>query len=171
MNTSTRSTALVTGASSGIGARLARELARDGHDLVLAARTVERMEALARELEAYGATTTIIPSDLSAARAAASLERDLPGRGLVIDTLINGAGLGANDRFDESDPLRIKENPQACPSPALSLRKVRSIEVRHCRRARARPAAIAQHRSQAPMAGLSHIAAHRIRYRSSFFRS
>lgn len=109
MTSPTRPIALVTGASSGIGACLARELARDGHDLVLAARGVERMEALAGELKVHGANTTVIAADLSTVGAAASLARDIRGRGLVIDVLINNAGLGANGRFDESDPVRIKE--------------------------------------------------------------
>ena len=109
MTTAARSMALVTGASSGIGACLARELARDGHDLVLVARSAERMEVLAEELKAYGATSTVIAADLSAVGAAASLGRDLQSRGLAIEVLINDAGLGANGRFDQSDPARIGE--------------------------------------------------------------
>ena len=65
MNSSKRPVALVTGASSGIGAALARECVRDGLDLVLTARTVDPMEALAAEFRPRGAEVTIIPADLS----------------------------------------------------------------------------------------------------------
>ena len=60
-----RPLALVTGASRGIGAALARELARHGHDLVLSARSVAPMQALAGELRQIGAETTVIAADLS----------------------------------------------------------------------------------------------------------
>ena len=73
MTSPTRPVALVTGASSGIGADLARELARDGHDLVLTARRQEPMQALAAELEAYGATSLVIAADLSQPGGAAQL--------------------------------------------------------------------------------------------------
>ena len=63
-----RPLALVTGASRGIGAALARELARHGHDLVLSARGIEPMQALADELRRIGAETTVIAADLSDAR-------------------------------------------------------------------------------------------------------
>jgi short-subunit dehydrogenase len=109
MQSNPRPLALVTGASSGIGANLARELAKDGHDLVLCARRVEPMQALAEELKAAGAACTIIAADLSKSGAAAALVRELEARALTIDVLINNAGLGDNGRFDQSDPLRISE--------------------------------------------------------------
>jgi short-subunit dehydrogenase len=109
MTSPTRPLALVTGASSGIGADLARELARDGYDLVLAARTVAPMENLAAELRAHGAGTVVIAADLSQPRAAAALISAIEARGLAVDVLVNNAGLGAVGRFDQADPLRIGE--------------------------------------------------------------
>jgi uncharacterized protein len=109
MKSNPRPLALVTGASSGIGADLARELARDGHDLVLSARRVEPMQALAAELKTLGAGCTVIAADLSKSGAAAALVREIETRGLNIDVLINNAGLGDNSRFDQSDPLRVSE--------------------------------------------------------------
>jgi short-subunit dehydrogenase len=109
MDTSTRPLALVTGASGGIGAALARELAQHGHDLVLAARSVAPMEALAAELRARGAAATVIAADLAKPGAAATLAVEIAGRGLAIDTLVNNAGLGAAGRFDRCDPARIGE--------------------------------------------------------------
>jgi uncharacterized protein len=109
MTSPTRSLALVTGASSGIGADLARELARDGHDLVLAARTVAPMENLAAELRAHGAGTVVIAADLSKPGGAAALVSAIEARGIAVDVLVNNAGLGAVGRFDQVDPLRIDE--------------------------------------------------------------
>jgi len=73
MTTSPHPIALITGASAGIGAALAREAANDGHDLVLVARRREPMEALAAELKSTGAGITVIPADLCAPGAAAAL--------------------------------------------------------------------------------------------------
>ena len=109
MMTGARPLALVTGASSGIGAELARELARDGHDLVLTARTLAPMQALAAELEAHGANTAVIAADLSRPGAAAALAGEIETRGLHVEVLVNNAGLGANGRFDQMDPVRIGE--------------------------------------------------------------
>jgi short-subunit dehydrogenase len=109
MNSNARPIALVTGASSGIGANLARELAKDGHDLILSARRVEPMQVLAKELKSVGANSTIITADLSDSGSAAVLVRDIETQGLAVDVLINAAGLGANGRFDASDPVRVTE--------------------------------------------------------------
>ena len=109
MNDTNRPLALVTGASAGIGAELARELARHGHDLILTARSLAPMEALAAELREIGATATVIPIDLSTPGAAATLAHDIASRGLIIDVLVNNAGLGALGRFDRLDPARMHE--------------------------------------------------------------
>ena len=109
MDSSNRPLALVTGASSGIGAELARELARHGHDLVLTARRVTAMEALATELRGLGAAATVIAADLSKPDAAATLAGDIASRGFDVDVLVNNAGLGALGRFDRMDFTRISE--------------------------------------------------------------
>ena len=109
MDNSNRPLALVTGASSGLGIELARELARHGHDLVLSARRVAPMDALAAELRGLGAAVTVIASDLAKPAAAAALADDIASRGLEIDVLVNNAGLGALGRFERMDLARISE--------------------------------------------------------------
>ena len=104
-----RPLALVTGASGGIGAELARELAKGGHDLVLSARTVPAMQAIADELKAHGANSTVIAADLAKPGAAAELTNSLQDRGLRIDVLVNNAGLGGVGRFDQMDPQRVSD--------------------------------------------------------------
>ena len=67
------------------------------------------MQVLAAELGNVGSNCTIIAADLSKSGAAGALVRDIEAQGLVVDVLINAAGLGANGRFEESDPLRVTE--------------------------------------------------------------
>ena len=109
MTQSDRPLALVTGASGGIGAELARELARRGHDLVLAARSLEPMQRLAEELRNAGAAATVIAADLSKPGAAATLAHEVATRALLVDVLVNNAGLGGAGRFDRIDPGRVSE--------------------------------------------------------------
>jgi len=87
--------ALITGASSGIGAAFARELAMRGHDLVLTARRLDRIEALARELSAaHGIDAHAITADLADPSAPAALKAAIDAEGLAIDVLVNNAGYG-----------------------------------------------------------------------------
>jgi short-subunit dehydrogenase len=102
-----RSLALVTGASSGIGADLARELARHGYDVVLTARRAPQLEALATELRALGVAATVIIQDLGVPGAARELAAELEKRGMQIDVLVNNAGFGDVGTFAHEDPDRI----------------------------------------------------------------
>jgi|SRR5690348_6849616 short-subunit dehydrogenase len=112
--TSPRPLSLVTGASSGIGAEFARQLAAGGHDLVLTARRADRMETLATELrERYATHVTVLPYDLADPATPQMLCDALEQRGLQVDWLINNAGYGvpgtldANDWTTHADSLRV----------------------------------------------------------------
>jgi short-subunit dehydrogenase len=94
-------TALVTGASSGIGEQFARQLAARGHNLVLVARRADRLEALGGELSTE---THVVPCDL--ATEAASLEPRVAELGVNVDLLVNNAGFGTSGPFLEHDPAR-----------------------------------------------------------------
>jgi short-subunit dehydrogenase len=101
------SNVLITGASSGIGARLSRVFAREGHDLVLVARTRERLDALARELrEAHGTTARVIAMDLSVPGAPGAVRDRLAADSVEIDVLVNDAGFGMSGPFVELDAAR-----------------------------------------------------------------
>lgn len=101
---SPQSTALITGASSGIGAELARELARRGHGVVLVARRVERLEALAEELRsAHGIRAEALACDLVDPAARDALPGRVEALGLRVDILVNNAGYGSAGQFVDLD--------------------------------------------------------------------
>ncbi len=99
--------ALITGASSGIGAALARELAAHGAKLILTARRRDRLDTLAAELNAKGSETRIIVADLNDPSAPQQIFDATEGAGLVVDVLVNNAGLGQFGAFVASNPDQL----------------------------------------------------------------
>jgi len=100
MTTTDRSWVLITGASSGFGEEFARQYAAQGHPLVLVARRLDRLEALADALrERYDIDVIVEPVDLSDVAAVFELHQRLRERGIAIDILINNAGHGLQGAF------------------------------------------------------------------------
>src|SRR4051794_36342804 len=98
------STCLVTGASSGIGAEIARGLARRGHGVTLAARREDRLRELADELtEDHGVRAETISVDVSDIDARGRLKPEIEERGLIVEVLVNNAGFGSGGSFVEHD--------------------------------------------------------------------
>ena len=103
-------TALITGASAGLGEEFARQLAQRGADLVLVARSEEKLELLANELRNHaGVKVAVIPADLSSSDAVKHLVSEVKNRGLKINLLVNNAGLGVFENFLET-PLGKQMN-------------------------------------------------------------
>jgi short-subunit dehydrogenase len=97
------STCLVTGASSGIGADIARELAKRGHGVTLVARREDRLRALADELSATGVRAEAIGCDVTDEKALRAMIDAIAERGLKVEVLINNAGYGSGGLFQELD--------------------------------------------------------------------
>lgn len=96
-------TALITGATAGLGAEFCRQLAAKGNSLVLVARDLERLESTAASLVAeYGITAEVLPADLSTVEGLSSVEKRLQSAEEPIDVLVNNAGFGLVTTFHES---------------------------------------------------------------------
>jgi len=117
-NASAVRTAIVTGASSGIGAEIARALAERGHGVTLVARREDRLRALASELTgAHDVRTEVIAADLTDETSRERIAKELPDRGLTVDILVNNAGFSTTGAVQVSDPAReialVRTNAEA----------------------------------------------------------
>jgi uncharacterized protein len=109
----TRPTALITGASGGIGQALASQFAGAGFDVVLAARSVTKLEATARSLQSqHGGQAIAIPADLEDPDGAVHLHAAVKAKGITLQALVNNAGYGLFGEFAHSkldDELRMMQ--------------------------------------------------------------
>ena len=105
--------AVITGASSGIGADFARILAKRGYDCVITARREDRLKALAAELEKdHGVSATVVAADLGAPDGAKRLYDAVSALGRPVSFLVNNAGFGVYGDFVKSDPARLAQMMQ-----------------------------------------------------------
>ena len=103
-------TALITGASGGIGAAFAEALAAAGCDLVLVARSADKLHALAQQLsQRHGRRVEVVVADLAKASPGARLKKTVDTLGLPVDLLVNNAGFGTTGPFETLDPGREQE--------------------------------------------------------------
>jgi short-subunit dehydrogenase len=116
-------TALVTGASRGIGPLIAREIANQGSHVVLTGRSAAELEAVAADLAAAGAQVSFMPADLTEPGAAQALVRTVERQRGRIDLLVNNAG---GDPLREFDTMTIEENLRT-----LQLNLVAPLELSH----------------------------------------
>lgn len=121
----TRRTVLVTGASAGIGAALARVYAEKGWDLILTARREAALTALADEIvAAHGVSATVIPTDLADPTAPERLVEAIAARGLSVDGLINNAGFSRTTGFLATDPAQHAAMVQVMLSAPVALSRL-----------------------------------------------
>lgn len=117
-----KSAALVTGASSGIGAAIARELARREHNLILVARRKQRLRELADELSLeHGVRAETISCDLSKPAARGRLAGQVEQLGLTVEILINNAGFATGGAFAAADPERELEQVRVLVEAVVAL--------------------------------------------------
>ena len=107
-----RQTALITGASGGIGLELARLFAAGGYDLVLVARSTARLEELAGELRKHGGAVRVLAKDLAKPESPEEVFRELEAAGIAVDVLVNNAGFATYGPFVEIDLGRELEELQ-----------------------------------------------------------
>ncbi|MEU4644857.1 SDR family oxidoreductase [Micromonospora sp. NPDC023814] len=118
----TDQTALVTGASTGIGAAFARELAARGAHLILVARSRDKLQTLAEDLQAtHGVRVDVLPTDLARPGAVAHLAEQVSQLGRTVDILVNNAGFATHGDVDAADPGRLHEQVQLNVTAVLDL--------------------------------------------------
>ncbi len=115
-------TALITGASAGLGAEYAKLFAQDKHDVILAARRRDRLEAVAREVQsAHGVRAHVVPADLGTREGTTRVVEAVRGLGLEVDFLVNNAGFGSSGPFVELDLARELEMIQVNVAALVTL--------------------------------------------------
>lgn len=106
-------TALITGASTGIGAEFAQQLAARGAHLILVARGEGRLRALAAEITAaHAVRVDVLPVDLARPGAGAALAGQVAALGRTVDVLVNNAGFATHGDVEDADPVRLLEQVQ-----------------------------------------------------------
>lgn len=106
----TRKVALITGASAGLGEQFAQLFARDGHDVILVARTAARLEALASKLEQeHKVKAHVLAADLSRPEEPQRIFNEVRSRQLEVEFLVNNAGFGTNSPFLDLELTREAE--------------------------------------------------------------
>src|SRR5688500_2557247 len=119
-----RTTAVITGASAGLCAEFARQLAAQGHNVVLVARNRARLEESAAELERrYGVTAEVLPADLTSDDGVAAVVGRLSDPERPVDVLVNNAGIGLLHNFED--------NPIAEEKKHLKLHGETAMELTH----------------------------------------
>jgi short-subunit dehydrogenase len=114
--------ALVTGASSGIGAAISKELAKRGHTLILVARRKEKLDELAGELTAeFGVRAESLGCDLGKAASRQRLSARISSLGLEVSVLVNNAGFATGGPFHEADPARELEQVRVLVEAPVAL--------------------------------------------------
>jgi short-subunit dehydrogenase len=118
----TSGAALVTGASAGIGAAIAAELAARGHNLVLVARRKDRLDEVAQTLAAaHGVRAETLGCDLGKAASRQRLAGRIESLGLTIEVLVNNAGFATGGAFADSDPARELEQVRVLVEAVVAL--------------------------------------------------
>ncbi len=118
-------TALITGASGGIGLEIARLFAADKWDVALVARTEPKLRELAAQLEKeHGITAHVVTADLARAEAPTEIVTTLTGRGIAIEALVNNAGFGLSGEFVKTDLIAELEMIQVNVTALTHLTKL-----------------------------------------------
>ncbi len=138
MNRTKNGTALITGASSGIGRELARLLAGRAHDLVLVARSADKLDELATELhQAHGVTVSTLPLDLGQPGAAQTVYDFTQRKGIKVEILVNNAGVGlygehaelAGDRIEAMLQLNVVTLTELCRLYGIEMKTRKSGRI------------------------------------------
>jgi short-subunit dehydrogenase len=118
-------TALITGASVGIGYELAKLFARDGYNLILVSRDEAKLKDVAAELESsYECRVAVLPKDLTVARAPDEVFEQLQDNSVELDVLVNNAGVGVHGPFHRVDTQKILDLIQLNVSALVHLTRL-----------------------------------------------